>query len=462
MKSFVFQALYANLAINKVCHCQMRLRLPFRRFSSFPAPIPDLEEIDDYATEIALQRLKQFSLFDAELYLRQNLDVKNAGDDPYAHFLRHGFRESHRQVRDICQIAKSVGRVSQSTLAFNSSLLSPTSICDSLPIGKVEILCSSRGNSFMLPLAKHLADGLTRCGADVFLRDEYSEPDNEIDYRIVVAPHEFFYQGRAGKWSSQDLISNMVMLSTEQIQTKWYWESLPYLLMSRGVIDLFHHSMMLLNESGIPAIYYAPNPATRKVLTLPDRLPGHPLFRVLPEKARLPHDPSLPYKDRAIDVSFFGTSSHHRDQALARCAPYFSSLESFIYYRQIIRGPMEREDRILSSLAEHVSGHSKICLNIHRDDFRPFEWHRIVELGMCSGALVVSEPCLRVPGFIPGEHYIEVDIRNMGEMVDWLLRDEDGQEEAERIRNSAARLLADSYSANESARQVASFLCQLS
>ena len=170
----------------------------------------------------------------------------------------------------------------------------------------------------MLPLAKHLADGLSRCGVDVLLRDEHAEPDSKIDCRIVVAPHEFFYRGRGGKWNSPELISNMVMLSTEQIQTKWYWESLPYLLMSRGVIDLFHHSMMLLKESGTPAIYYAPNPPLRSVLTLSDPLSKHPLFRVLPEKARLPYDPSILYKNRAIDVSFFGTSSQHRDQALAR------------------------------------------------------------------------------------------------------------------------------------------------
>jgi hypothetical protein len=438
----------------------MNLRPFFSRLGSHRTPAfspeeaainSELVEFHPCATDLSLQRLRRFAPFNALKYLQRHPDVANSGADPYLHYMTHGFCELREQ--DVVQIARQVGRVVHEQVEDTVPLP-----CISLATAKVEVLCSSRGNSFMRPLGLHLAHGLSRCGADVIVQDENSDLNGWADYRIIVAPHEFFHAGCGEKWNNSKVLANTLMLSTEQIQTQWYWTSLPYLLMSRGVIDLFPHSVNLLNEAGVPSIYFAPNPAPAKISQSMDLLHKHPLFTALPEDAKQPSDGSLLRQKRAIDITFFGTSSSHRSKVLARCAPYFAELESFIYYRQIARGPLEKADGSLSLLAEHVSRHSKICLNIHRDHFGSFEWQRIVELGMCSGALVVSEPCLRVPDIVPGEHYIEVESKNMGEMLAWLLNDSDGQKLNDIIRHNASQLVAKAYEANTSACQVAAFL----
>lgn len=400
-----------------------------------------------------MQRLKRFSPFDGDLYLQNHPDLEHSGLDPYVHFLSNGYREL--RIHDQSQIARAVAR----TIHMPYSVSTLTS--SGLSAKRVQVLCSSRGNEFMRSLGQHLVNGLKRCGAEAYLHDDEMHSDDEPDFRIILAPHEFFYGGRGTRWLDSKILSRTVMFSTEQIQTQWYWNSLPFLLMSRGVIDMFPHTAMLLAEAGVPSVYFSPEPGPRESPIPIERISHHPLFSSLPEEAQRPGYPTSPLEDRPIDVSFFGTSSKHRDRVLARMTPFLASFENFIYYRQIDRGPLEREDSLLSPLAEHVSGHSRICLNIHRDRFPSFEWQRIVELGMCSGAVVVSDPCQTVTGIIPGEHYLEADSMNMGEMIEWLLRDREGQMLCAQIRHNASRLLADAHRANASAIHVADFLMNL-
>ena len=132
----------------------------------------------------------------------------------------------------------------------------------------------------------------------------------------------------------------------------------------------------------------------------------------------------------------------------------------FNYCRRPGRGPIkgDTQDGALTRLAGHVAGFSKISLNIHQGEFGYFEWHRMVRLGMCSGSLVVSDPCLPHPSFIAGEHYLQESVRHIPDLLEWLLGTADGAREAERVRGNVEALMASAYDAKRTAAQMLRFL----
>jgi hypothetical protein len=168
------------------------------------------------------------------------------------------------------------------------------------------------------------------------------------------------------------------------------------------------------------------------------------MVRVLPKAARAVPRPQASFADRPIDISFFGGTSSHRETFFVRNARFLADHECYLYYRRF-EGPHtdSRRDGVLSRLAGHVTAHSKISLNIHRDDYGFFEWHRIVKLAMAGGSVVVSEPCLPHPLYKPGVHFFEETGRHMPDLLDWLLKTKDGRARAEKVRAAALGVVTD-------------------
>jgi len=154
----------------------------------------------------------------------------------------------------------------------------------------------------------------------------------------------------------------------------------------------------------------------------------HPLFRVLPVAAKAPPCADTPFAVRPLDLAFFGSESRQREDWLARHAATLADCESVIHYRREERGPIRPGtlDGALTRLAQHVGGHAKIVLNLHRDAFGHLEWHRVVRLGLATGAVVVSEPCLRHPLLEPGVHYLEAPGRQIPALLRRLLHSDEG------------------------------------
>jgi hypothetical protein len=167
--------------------------------------------------------------------------------------------------------------------------------------------------------------------------------------------------------------------------------------------------------------------------------------------------------DRPIDVGFFGAESEKRDLNLARLSGALAGYRSFICYRRFSAGPLNTKNggEALVRLASHVATRSKITLNLHRDEFGAFEWFRIVRLGMCAGSLVVTDPCLPVPTFKAGEHFLQDEARHLPDLIDWLLSSPDGRREAERVRGNALALLQERAVEQPAARRLGAFLGSL-
>ena len=432
--------------------------LPIKRFGEV------LGHIASWGVNAGVSRLKQLEVFDAEDYLRRNQDVAAAEVDPYAHFIQSGALEGRGRTDP-----ENLARIMSGLTLFDYAVqaVPPDHRDDSdLPqliedVRHVGIFVSSHGNVFMDDLAEDLAADLRSTGVRVDVLDETSDIDARPLTCLFIAPHEFFTLGRGTEWVRDDVLCESFVFGTEQVQTSWFNLSLPFILMSRGVIDICPQTASLFERLAMATLHILPG-ARQRPRKLTERDKRHSLFGVLPPAAQRDIDPASPFAARPLDISFFGTSSPRRDAFFARNAAFFADYECFNYCRRPGRGPIrgEGEDGALTRLAGHVAGHSKITLNIHREEFGYFEWHRMVRLGMCAGGLVVSDPCLPHPDFVANEHYLQENARHIPELLEWLLRTEDGAREAERVRGNVNVLISDTFGTTHTAAQLLRFFAQ--
>lgn len=421
-------------------------------------------EVDGWLLVVAITRLKRLEVFDGEDYLRRNADVAAAGIDPCTHFIQSGALEGRGRVdpEDLARVMSGLALFDHAVRALPPDAHDDGDLPDLVAdVGHVGIFVSTHGNVFMEDLADDLAYDLRSAGVRVDMLDETADIEARPPTCLFVAPHEFFTLGRGADWVRGDVLSEGFMFGTEQVQTTWFNLSLPFILMSRGMLDICTQTASLFERLDMAALHVLPGTRHRPH-SLTERDRRHPLYGVLPPAARGDIDPSLPFAARPIDISFFGTSSQRRDEFFTRNAAFFADYETFNYNRRPGRGPIrsEGEDGALTRLAGHVSGHSKITLNIHREEFGYFEWHRMVRLGMCSGSLVVSDPCLPHPDFVANEHYLQENARHIPDLLEWLLRTEDGAREAERVRANVDSLITNSFGTKHTVARMLRFLAQ--
>ncbi len=423
-----------------------------------------LGQVDWWTLAAAITRLKRLDVFDVDDYIRRNPDVIAAGLDPYAHFIQSGALEGRGRIdlEDLARLFGSLNLFDNAARALpKPKTTSPNVQALAAEIGPIGLFVSSHGNVFMNDIAEDLAVDLRGAGVDVELLDETVAVDSRPEVSIYIAPHEFFTLGEGTKWVRDDVLSQGFVFGTEQLQTNWFNTALPFMLMARGMLDLCVQTVEVFKRLDMASMHVLPG-ARQRPHALTERDRRHPLFGVLPAAARPHIVPATPFKERPIDISFFGTSSPRRDAFFSRNAAFLADYETFNYCRRPGRGPIraESEDGTLSRMAGHVCGHSKIALNIHREEFGYFEWHRMVRLGMYAGSLVVSDPCLPHPDFVANEHYLQEDLRHIPNLLEWLLKTDDGAREAERVRANVDRLLTGTYDVDRTVPMLLSFLSQ--
>jgi hypothetical protein len=233
---------------------------------------------------------------------------------------------------------------------------------------------------------------------------------------------------------------------------------MPFILMSRAVIDISWQVHDIFAASGLPSSHFNPSLTPQSRWLRAEDL-HHPLLKILPKALRTPEIPFIPFQDRSINLAFFGTESEHREKFFTKNAWFFAGFDCFLYYRKV-ESPLvpAGTHAALSRLAGHVNAHAKIALNIHRDPNGFFEWHRIAKLGIGTGAVVVSEPCDPHPIFKPGIHYLEESGRHLLNLIEWLLNTPDGAARAREIQQNGQALLLDANLAAANAQALAAFI----
>ncbi len=380
---------------------------------------------------LGIERLKQFPMFCEQNYLELNRDVAGALLSPVHHAMVYGFAEG-RSILNKRKVSLELGLVSAEIPAVSRK---PVAL--QAPPSRIGVFYNSGGNGFIREIADDLVSWLHSAGLPGELLDETSSVEGRPPCCIFVAPHEFFHLGAGRDWILDEVISRSFMLNTEQPQTLWFDRGMPFILMSRGVIDICVQNGVLFAGCGVPALHMNSEIAPPTTHLLAEDA-SHPLVRVLSPRLREAPNADMAFSDRPLDISFFGGSSGKRDAFFTRNAAFLSDYECYLYYRRF-EGPHtnSKRDGVLGRLASHVTGHSKISLNIHRDEYGFFEWHRIVKIAMAGGSVVVSEPCLPHPVFKPGEHFFEEAGRHMPDLIEWLIHSPDGRAKAEQVRRAA-------------------------
>jgi hypothetical protein len=402
----------------------------------------------------AISRLQQLPLFDETDYIAMNSDIKASVKaykvDPAGHALTYGVPEG-RHVFKTIRIAKVLGDF------VRRPMPAPAELPEVPLLPQIGVYFNSSGNVFLKELAQELVDSIKFLGLDARLLDEKTDPKKILPLSIIVAPHEFFHLGEGKKWIDDRIVSRSFMYNTEQPQTIWFERAIPFILASKGVVDICLQIADIFAESGLPAIHFNPNATAPKgFLHAADK--QHSLYKILPEKARKAPNIQAPFAQRPIDVCFFGTASRSREVFFAKNARFLSDYQAFLYYRKFM-GPLKADGRdgILSRIGGHVTAHSKIALNIHRDELGFFEWHRLVKQGMVGGAVVVTEPCLPHPVFKPGTHFLEESARHIPDLIEWLIKTKEGGEKAAAIQ-AANATITDASHARANSLALASFL----
>ncbi|ARW17778.1 hypothetical protein KOEU_20050 [Komagataeibacter europaeus] len=385
---------------------------------------------------IGARTLEQLPFFTPDLYHDINRDIERTTTDMAEHALLYGVPEG-RRIFGALHVSRTLGALCAAKGLDDADYM----VADGAVPDGIGVYYNSNGNVFIHEIASDLCTTLRESGLNCVLLDETGNPDDRPELCIFVAPHEFFHLGQGQDWATGAIIRDAIMFNTEQPQTLWFERGIPFLLMAAGVIDICHQMAESFRQAGLPAIHFTPNVGTeRNYLQKGDM--QHAMVRILPPACRRHPDRHTPFADRQLDISFFGGLSAHREKFFACNAGFFAQFRNYFYYRKFTT-PIDSSprDNPLSRLASHVAGHSRIALNIHRDDYGFFEWHRIVKGAMANGSVVVSEPCLPHPVFRPNVHFLEESGRHIPNLIEWLLNTPDGQAKAEDVRLAAMRAI---------------------
>jgi hypothetical protein len=393
-------------------------------------------------------RIKASGLFDPDVYLSLHEDLRRDEVDAWGHFVDYGLNEGRYFTN--CEIVARVlahmdSKLKRECLDFRAAARQTHAGGDRLtnasPVRqkgiRIGVFCSSEGNFFMHELADLIAWGLEAEGIAAVRRDETANKDEPFALRVFVAPQEFFYLGKGREWLDFASASNTVVYNIDQAQSPWFCRAFPLFMRTPLILDINFQSAAILRRAGCNVVHF-----------MPGYLPGVPYVQPSVDISDIElvkgYDFAYqPYNwlerneldDRPIDILFVGSSAPRRDKALARMQE-LSDRYRFVcvYTRQDIplteRNYRSTSTRINCALAQRA----KIVLNIHRDWLGYFEWSRMVLQGFWQGACVVSEPNLPNPTFEAGEHYLEENMRHIGELIRWLLSTAEGRERLNETR----------------------------
>jgi hypothetical protein len=228
------------------------------------------------------------------------------------------------------------------------------------------------------------------------------------------------------------------MLNTEQPGTTWYFLALRYASRSTTLIDLSPQSALVLRDFGRSRSGYFPIGAAPSGLR-PNKPSGdiagvRELIVQAAASSRWRSRAVNEWRDRPIDVLFLGTLTPRRSLALARLASTLARYKCFIHAPTGLGGPLTGAKNAIGIEQSLVlARNAKVLLNIHRDEFSYFEWHRVMMIGIEQGAIVLSEPCLPSPGVEPGRHFLAARVDQMPAWLSQLIESADGESRARQI-----------------------------
>lgn len=294
---------------------------------------------------------------------------------------------------------------------------------------------SSRGNYFFHEIRDLMAAGFEELGFEVQLRDENEGFNDENDWHMVIAPHEFFQLGVGQELCRKPLPRSLIVVNTEQPSTKWFALARECFAQAHAIWDIDYQSSELLRSQGLacdylPLGYVAGFRAFQEIEELPLNYGTVFLEKEIRQHSCL--DDAIAH--RPMDVTFVGQLTPRREEFFARAASHLAGYRCYLKFgdgaNPVIPGATTyMNTATMIGLAQRT----KILLNIHRGEEMYFEWHRVVMQGIWQGALVITEPCSDAPPFRAGRDFVEASLAELPETIRYYLSSPEGRQEAETI-----------------------------
>jgi hypothetical protein len=276
----------------------------------------------------------------------------------------------------------------------------------------VKVFVAENGNAFMTDIGGWIAEATRSTGRSaVLVNDQLPQADGSIN--LVVAPHEFFELFQADATSLQRAAAASVCICTEQPGTPWFHLAVDACRRGLMTLDISMQGVDALREIGLDA-------HRLRLGTVPSMTSPEGTTR---------------WGARPIDVLFMGGHDRRRGRLLAALAPRLfrrsTELRMFRFDRPIGRATpgVVFGDEKYALLAD-----ATLLLNLHRDrssHFPPgaepppfFEWARMLE-AMANGCVVVTEPSLGYEPLVAGEHFVEAQPEELGDVIEELLASPD-------------------------------------
>jgi hypothetical protein len=256
------------------------------------------------------------------------------------------------------------------------------------------------GSHFMTELLAALATATEAAGHGAELVFDAFPPLDE-DHRYVVVPHEFDAWGDPSGFPDAGQRARTIALCTENPGTEWFEATYRLVVGFAAAVSINRSSADELRRRGVRCEHLQLGYCARWDAWHRD------------ESAA-----------RAIDVLYLGAADPRRDPLLAGIGAQLWARDC-----QFLIPPLEprtgpRPDFLVDDEKYARLGQAKVLLNLHRTTSSALEWMRFLE-AICNGCVVVSEPCLDGDPLAAGEHFLEVSVAEMAEVVAELLDDPD-------------------------------------
>jgi hypothetical protein len=321
---------------------------------------------------------------------------------------------------------------------------------------KFAVYVNSRGNYFFHEIGDLLCAGFNAIGCHVDLKNEKDGFANDVDWHVVVAPHEFFYLGAGIKLQQLGLPHSLIVLNTEQPSTQWFSKAYRIFPSAYAIWDINLAVCELIRSKGFDCSYlalgYIPEFAPFAEIR---ELPRHNGTSSLAPEVLQQSYLNAPLAERPIDVLFIGYLSPRRAKFFTEAAAIFADYRCHFHFSDATAPALPGQNTSMNTMtAIGLAQRAKIVLNIHHGDDSYFEWHRIVMHGLWQKTLVVSEVADIAPPFEAGRDFVATCLEDLPKQITFYLSSVEGRNQAQAIVDRGFKTLRDECRLTECLRKL--------
>lgn len=304
----------------------------------------------------------------------------------------------------------------------------------------IALYISSQGNYFFNEIADLLYSGFLTLGYSVKIYNEKMAWAKDVDWHIIIAPQEFFHSIHEQRLLSIKIPVNNIMIQAEQPNSGWFHYVVPLLEKAYSIWDIDFSSYSTLKKfypyvSYLTLGYSEKFDLSKKGEYMPNNINTCFINKDIRDKSFN----NLPFKERPIDICFYGHTNEKRESFFNRHANLFSKYNCYFFFSDPSKIVVEGENGNLDSQTTmSILQRSKIILNIHHGKNIYFEWHRIVMHGITNKNLVITEPVTPGSPFVQGQDFVVCNNdKEWEDTIKFFLETEEGSIKAQEIIDSA-------------------------